>query len=92
MVPARTWRVHALEMAPKERFELWRQRAAAAGKTSTTSLSALMETFGLEVEEELSTMATKAERKKEQEGTCKMLTTRTTMTGLRPVKGLQRTC
>ena len=49
------------EMAPKERFELWRQRAAAAGKTSTTSLSSFMETFGLEVEEELSTMATKAE-------------------------------
>ena len=79
----------------KKRFELWRQRAAAAGKTSTTSLSSLMETFGLEVEEELSAMATKEEgwrRKKEQEGTCKMLTTRTTMTGLRPVKGLQRKC
>ena len=32
--------------------------AAAAGKKSTTSLSLFMETFGLEVEEELSTMAT----------------------------------
>ena len=31
--------------------------AAAAGKKSTTSLSLLMEAYGLEVEEELSTMA-----------------------------------
>ena len=34
-----------------------RQMAAAAGKKSTTSLSLFMETYGLEVEEELSTMA-----------------------------------
>ena len=33
--------------------------AAAAGKKSTTSLSLLMEAYGLEVEEELSTMATR---------------------------------
>ena len=32
--------------------------AAAAGKKSTTSLSLFMETFGLEVEEELSAVAT----------------------------------
>ena len=32
--------------------------AAAASKKSTTSLSLVMETCGLEVEEELSTMAT----------------------------------
>ena len=32
--------------------------AAAAGKKSTTSLSLFMEAHGLEVEEELSTMAT----------------------------------
>ena len=32
--------------------------AAAAGKKSTTSLSLFMETYGLEVEEELSTIAT----------------------------------
>ena len=32
--------------------------AAAAGKKSTASLSLFMETFGLEVEEELSTLAT----------------------------------
>ena len=31
--------------------------AAAAGKKSTTSLSLFMEAYGLEVEEELSTMA-----------------------------------
>ena len=32
--------------------------AAASGKKSTTSLSLFMEAYGLEVEEELSTMAT----------------------------------
>ena len=58
MLPGRTWRVHAVVMAPTERFELRRQIAAAAGKKSTTSSSLLMETFGLEVEEELSTIAT----------------------------------
>ena len=56
MVPARTWRVHAVVMAPTERLR--RQMAAAAGKKSTTSLSLFMGAFGLEVEEELSTMAT----------------------------------
>ena len=46
MLPARTWRVHAVGIAPTD------------GKKSTTSLSLFMETFGLEVEEELCTMAT----------------------------------
>ena len=32
MVPARTWGVHAVVMAPTERFKLRRQMAAAAGK------------------------------------------------------------
>ena len=58
VVPARTWRVHAVGMAPTERFKLRRQMAAAAGKKSTTSLSLFMEAFGLEVEEDLSTLAT----------------------------------
>ena len=58
MVPARTSGVHAMEMAPTERFKLRRQMAAAAGKKSTTFLSLFMESYGLEVEEELSTMAT----------------------------------
>ena len=58
MVPARTWRVHAVEMAPTERCKLRRQMAAAAGKKSTTSLSLFMEACGLEVEEEHSTLAT----------------------------------
>ena len=40
------------------KFKLRRQMAAAASKKSTTSLSLFMEAFGLEVEEELSTMAT----------------------------------
>ena len=35
-----------------------RQMAVAARKKSTTSLSLFMEAFGLEVEEELSTLAT----------------------------------
>ena len=55
MVPARTWRVHAVEIAPTERLKWMRQMAAAAGKESTTSLSLFMEAYGLEVEEELST-------------------------------------
>ena len=58
MVPARTWRVPAVGMAPTERLKLRRQMAAAAGKKSTTSLSLFMEAFGFEVEEELSTIAT----------------------------------
>ena len=58
MVPARTCGVHAVEMAPSERLKLRRQMAATAGKKSTTSLSLFMEARDLEVEEELSTLAT----------------------------------
>ena len=58
MMPARTWRVHAVEMAPSERLKLRRQMAAAAGKKSTTLLSLFMETYGFEVDEELSTLVT----------------------------------
>ena len=58
MVPARTWGVHAVETAPTERLKLRRQMAAAAGKKSTTSLSLFMEASGLEIEEELPTLAT----------------------------------
>ena len=57
MMSARTWRAHAEGMAPTERLKLRRQMAAA-GKKSTTSLSLFMEAYGLEVEEELSTLAT----------------------------------
>ena len=57
MMPARTWRVHAVGMSPTERSKLRRQMAAAAGKKSTNSLSLFMEAYGLGVEEELSTMA-----------------------------------
>ena len=42
-------------MFPTERLKLTKQMAAAAGKKSTTSL--FMEACGLEVKEELSTMA-----------------------------------
>ena len=58
MMPARTWEVYAVGMAHTERLKLRRQMAAAACKKSTTSLSLFMEANGLEVEEELSTMAT----------------------------------
>ena len=47
-----------MEMAPTEKLKLRRQMAAAAGKKFATSLSLFMEAYGLEVEEELSTMAT----------------------------------
>ena len=43
MVPARTWRVHEVEMALTERLKLRKQMAAAAGKKSTTSLSLFKE-------------------------------------------------
>ena len=59
MMPARTWGVHAVEMSPTERFKFGRRMAAAAGKKSTTSFSLFTEAYGLEVEEELSTMATR---------------------------------
>ena len=58
IMPARTWRVHAAVMAPTERLNLRRQVTAAAGTESTISLSLSMEAYGVEVEEELSTMAT----------------------------------
>ena len=46
-----------LEMSPTERLKLRRQMAAATCRKSTTSLSLFMEAYGLEVEEELSTMS-----------------------------------
>ena len=58
VVPARTWRVHAKGWLLTERLKLRRQMAAAAGKKGTTSLSLFMEAFGLEVKEDLSTLAT----------------------------------
>ena len=58
MVPARTWRVHAAGMAPTEWFKLRSQMAAAARKKNTISLFLFVEAFGLEVQEDLTTMAT----------------------------------
>ena len=43
-------------MAPTERIKI--EEAAAAGKKASTSLSLFLEAYGLEVEEELSTIAT----------------------------------
>ena len=57
MVPARTWRVHAVGRHPQKDSKLRRQMAAAAGKKSTSSLSLFMEAFVLQVEEKLSTVA-----------------------------------
>ena len=57
MMPARAWGAHAVGMSPTERLILRRQMEAAAGKKSTTSLSLFMEVYGLEVEDEISTMA-----------------------------------
>ena len=54
MMPGRTWGAHAVGMAPTERLKLRRQMPAAAGKKSMT----FMKAYGLDVEEELSTMAT----------------------------------
>ena len=45
-------------VAPTERFKLRRQMAAAAGKKESVSLSLFLEVDDLEVEEELSTVAT----------------------------------
>ena len=58
MMRARTWGARAVGMSPTERSKLRRQLAAAAGNKSTTSLSLVMEVFGLEVEDETSTIAT----------------------------------
>ena len=51
MMPARTWGVHAVGMALTERLKLMRQMAAAA-------LSLFTKAYGLEVQEELYTLAT----------------------------------
>ena len=58
MVPARTWRVHAVGMAPTERCKLRRQMAAAAGKRVRPRCPFFMEAFGFVVEEDRSTLAT----------------------------------
>ena len=57
-MPARTWGAHAVGMSPTKRLKLRREMAAAAGKKSTTSLSLFIEAPGLEVKDEISTMAT----------------------------------
>ena len=68
MIPARAWGIHSVGMSPTERLKFRRQVAAAAGKKeSTTSLSFVMEAYGLEVEEELSTMATQYWRHERKE-------------------------
>ena len=61
LVPARAWRGQAVGIAPAERQTLRRQMAAAAAvKKGSVSPSLFMEVNNLEVEEELSTMATLA--------------------------------
>ena len=58
VVPARAWRAHAVGIVSTERLNVRRQMAATAGKKESTSLSVFLQAYGLEVEEELSTMAT----------------------------------
>ena len=62
MVPARTWGVHAVEMVLTERLFFkggrWQQQRAKRVR------SLFMEAIGLEVEEELSTMANQTIRQK----------------------------
>ena len=60
LVPARPWGAHAVGMAPTERLNLRGQMAAATGKKESTFLSLFLEVCGLEVEQELATMATQA--------------------------------
>ena len=60
LVLAKAWEGQAVGIAPRERLKLRRQMAAAAGKKSSVSLSFFMDVTNLEVEEELSTMATHA--------------------------------
>ena len=57
-VSAGRWRGQAVGIALTEWLKLWRQIARAAGKTESFSLSLFMEVNGLEVEEDLSAMAT----------------------------------
>ena len=60
LVLARAREGQAVGIAPTERLKLRRQMAAAAGKKESVSLSLFMEVNILEIEEELSTMATHA--------------------------------
>ena len=59
-VSARAWRGQAVGIAPTEKLKLRQMAAAAAGKKESVSFSLFMEVNNLEVEEELSTMATLA--------------------------------
>ena len=57
---ARAWRGQAVGIAPTEMLRLRRHMVAAAGKKELVSLSIFIEVTNLDVEEELSTMATLA--------------------------------
>ena len=58
LMPARAWRIHAVGMSPTEGVTIKETDGSGCGQKSTTSLSLFMEAYGLEEEEELSTMAT----------------------------------
>ena len=60
LVPARAWRGQAVSITPTERLKLTRQMAAAARKNESVSLHLFSEANNLEVDEELSTVATLA--------------------------------
>ena len=58
LVPATVLGKQAVGISPAERLKLRRQMAAAASKKVSVSRSVLMEVNDLEVEEDLSTLAT----------------------------------
>ena len=58
LLPAGAWTGQAVGVAPTERLKLRRLMSAAADKKDSVSLSPISEVNNLEVEEELSTMAT----------------------------------
>ena len=60
LVLARAWEGQAVGIAPTDRLKLRREMAAAAGKKESVPLSLFMEVNNLEIEKELSTMATLA--------------------------------
>ena len=70
MVPARAEGSACSGDGPYRKIFFRRQMAAAAGKKRTTSLSLFMEAFGLEVEEELSTLATQTWLKGHRQENC----------------------
>ena len=58
MVPARTWGVHAVGISSNSKIQFEETDGSSGGQRNTSSLSLFVEASGLEVEEDLSTLAT----------------------------------